>query len=276
MKKLLFILLPIFILLTGLVGCDKDDQKDNKNPQTDILKLGYVASLNFKESVAFLSEEKDMVTVSFEKVEAKLNPAFGGGAIIELSMLYQDNKYTIPITTKGCLKDENNNLIPFDWIYKDTLMFHFSVLQIDPCVNKEPIDPNEYKLQIRIEKQDNSPKDTVPMGDAVLLNSNESVVFLSNQNFPITVSFTLMNDLRGSDCLGSAFVEILMQQNNEIDNIPIEVLGCSENLNGNFTDLNIQKDTLGYLFTVLQLNPRPGWEIYPSSWYKLKFKIEKS
>jgi hypothetical protein len=274
MKKILFMLLPVCILAAGMIGCEKEEPKDNENPPAGILKLGDIASLNFNESIDFLSEKKETITVSFTKVEAKPNLISGGGAIIELSMLYQDNQYNIPIRTMGCLKDENNNLIPFDWIYKDTLMFRFSVLQTDPCVDKEPVDPNEYKLNLKIEKK--SSPDTLPLGDAVLLDFNESVIFLTNQDSPITASFTKVSDLRGSDCSGSAFIEISMQQNNEINRIPIEVPGCNEDLNGNLSDLNIRKDTLNYLFTVLQLNPRPGWELYPSSWYKLKFKVKKS
>jgi hypothetical protein len=82
-------------------------------------------------------------------------------------------------------------------------------------------------------EEQNPPTNILKLGDVASLNFKESVAFLSEEKDTTIVSFTKVHDLRGSDCLGSAFIEILMQQKNEINRILIEVIGCSEGLHGN-------------------------------------------
>ncbi|MDR1737670.1 MAG: hypothetical protein LBR66_02465, partial [Candidatus Symbiothrix sp.] len=66
-----------------------------------------------------------------------------------------------------------------------------------------------------------------------------------------------------------AKIELTLRCNEEDNNIPITIPGCTVN------DQNIYKDTLGYRVCVYRLEPFAVSSVNSNSDYKIKLKIDK-
>lgn len=128
--------------------------------------------------------------------------------------------------------------------------------------------------------KDDDKDSAIHVGDIFTVKINDSVTLVTENNSATTVSFKkILNEGRCYKsqcelCYGSrADIQISITQNSIISNIDLSIWGCIDEENENN---EIYKDTLGYRFRLLRLDPYPKEEtIINQSDYQSKLKIMK-
>jgi hypothetical protein len=157
MKKLLFVLLPVFILILGFAGCDKNGEEIKKD---SFVHFGDIFTIKINDSVALapvnhLESNDSILIVCFKKLlldgrcpKSLCELCYGSRADIQISITQNDEVSDIDLSIWGCIDEENEN----GNAYKDTLGCRFRLLKLDPYPDIEQINQSDYKSKLKITK----------------------------------------------------------------------------------------------------------------------------